>query len=219
MGRSNFLRVVACAIMLVDHLGAFIFPHVLEFRLIGRSAFPIFAYLIAEGYFYTRDLSAYFSRLVILASFWQVFHLLFIYLGDFPSVYPFNVIYTLLYGLFLIVLFERYSFVFFFFAVFFALLLDFISFGFEYGAYGSLLVLCSHVFRGRYCILFFAWLLLSALVVSAVLLPWIQLFSVMAVFLLILPFSVSWSFGRFFYWFYPLHILVLLFVRRVVVLL
>jgi len=214
MGRSNFLRISACALMLVDHIGAFLFPHVFELRLIGRLAFPLFAYLIAEGYFYTRDVSRYAFRLVFLASIWQPFHLLFIYLGDLSSLYPFNVLYTLIYGLFLIVLFERYSFIYFFFAVSFALFLDFMSFGFQYGAYGALLVLCSYVLRGRYCILFIAWLVLSALVVSSSILPWPQLFSVLAVLFLIFPFSVQFSFGRFFYWFFPLHILFLMFIKR-----
>ena len=40
--------------MVIDHLGAYIFDDLRILRLIGRLAFPIFAYFIAEGCRYTR---------------------------------------------------------------------------------------------------------------------------------------------------------------------
>ena len=41
--------------MVIDHLGAFIFTDAEILRIIGRIAFPIFAYFIAEGCRYTRN--------------------------------------------------------------------------------------------------------------------------------------------------------------------
>lgn len=214
MGRSNFLRIIACALMLLDHVGAFLYPSFIDLRILGRLAFPLFAYLISEGYHYSRDVSRYAWRLFVLACSWQPFHLYLIYSGELSSSYPLNVLYSLLYGLILIVVFERYSPVFLFFALIFTFLCDFALIPFEYGSYGALLVLSSHVFRDRFYLLFLSWAVLSSLVVFLGVFPWIQLFVPFAVLFLLLPLSVPGFFGRFFYWFYPLHILSLIFVKR-----
>lgn len=64
---ATMLKVLAITFMLIDHIGAFLFPNILIFRLIGRLAFPIFAYFIAEGYRKTGDLTSYFGRLFAFA--------------------------------------------------------------------------------------------------------------------------------------------------------
>ena len=51
---ASTLKIIACILMLIDHIGAYIFPHILILRIIGRLSFPIFAYFIAEGCRYTR---------------------------------------------------------------------------------------------------------------------------------------------------------------------
>ena len=52
---GNALKIIAMLAMLIDHTGLYLFPTVLIFRMIGRIAFPIFAYMIAEGCRYTRN--------------------------------------------------------------------------------------------------------------------------------------------------------------------
>ena len=46
--------------MLIDHVGLLFFPRIIGFRIIGRLAFPIFAYMIAVGTKYTRNKLRYF---------------------------------------------------------------------------------------------------------------------------------------------------------------
>ena len=61
------LKCIAAALMLTDHVGAILLPEVPVLRCVGRLAFPIFAFFIAEGYAHTRDFGRYFRRLAILA--------------------------------------------------------------------------------------------------------------------------------------------------------
>lgn len=58
------LKMIAILSMTIDHIGAVFFPEVLIFRYIGRLAFPIFAYFVAEGMYHTKDLKRYFIRLM-----------------------------------------------------------------------------------------------------------------------------------------------------------
>lgn len=56
---GNQLKMIALAAMTVDHIGHILFPQILILRIIGRLAFPIFAYMIAEGCRYTRSMGRY----------------------------------------------------------------------------------------------------------------------------------------------------------------
>ncbi len=54
-GMSAFtLKLLAALTMTVDHVGAYLLSEVTVLRYIGRLAFPLFAYFIAEGCRYTR---------------------------------------------------------------------------------------------------------------------------------------------------------------------
>ncbi len=63
---GNALKIIAAISMLIDHIGVILLPGVPVLRIIGRIAFPIYAYMIAEGCFYTRNKLRYFLSIFIL---------------------------------------------------------------------------------------------------------------------------------------------------------
>ena len=65
---GNMLKIIAAVTMLVDHAGILFFPSQNIYRIIGRLAFPIFAYMIAEGCKYTRNKIRYFAMIFGLAA-------------------------------------------------------------------------------------------------------------------------------------------------------
>lgn len=74
---GNILKIIAAVCMLIDHVGALLFPEVRILRIIGRIAFPIFAYMIAEGCRYTRNKRRYFLTIFIFATVCQIVYYAF----------------------------------------------------------------------------------------------------------------------------------------------
>lgn len=65
---NNQLKIIAMISMLLDHVGLMLFPECAFLRILGRVAFPIFAYMIAEGCLYTRNRVKYLLLIAILAA-------------------------------------------------------------------------------------------------------------------------------------------------------
>ena len=64
---SASLHIMAMIFMLCDHLWGTIVPGNDWLTCIGRISFPIFAFMIVEGYFHTSNLKKYAGRLFVFA--------------------------------------------------------------------------------------------------------------------------------------------------------
>jgi len=69
---GNALKIIAAVSMAIDHTGYLIFPEIGILRIIGRLAFPIFAFMIAQGCRYTRNKIRYFTTIAVLAAVCQI---------------------------------------------------------------------------------------------------------------------------------------------------
>ena len=74
---GDVLKLIAVVTMLIDHIGAILFPRMMFLRMIGRISFPIFAFMIAEGCFYTSNKAKYVFNLSVFAVISQIVKIVF----------------------------------------------------------------------------------------------------------------------------------------------
>lgn len=204
--RNDFFKLVGIISMLVDHIGLFFFPQVIIFRLIGRLAFPVFAWSAAQGYIYTSNLKNYLKRLFVFALISQIPFFLITNIEEL-NVKGFNIIFTLILGILLIYFFDKknyyFSFLIFAFSYFIPV---------DYGVYGVLLVFFFWWFRNMKIYSIFVQGL-----VSLVYYNFILIFATFATFgiTMVLYFpkdKIKIKLPKYlFYWFYPIHLMIFYF--------
>ena len=95
---SNMLRAIAVLLMVIDHIWATYMSFGDWMTYIGRMAFPIFAFQIAEGFVHTKNFKKYALRLLGFALVSELPYNLF-YSSRWFNPYHQNVLFTLLLGL------------------------------------------------------------------------------------------------------------------------
>lgn len=103
---SAMLHILGMTFMLLDHMWATITPGHAWMTCLGRIAFPIFAFMIVEGFYHTHNLKKYMLRLLIAAIISEIpFNLMY---GS-QWIYPYhqNVLWTFLVALGIICLIEK----------------------------------------------------------------------------------------------------------------
>ncbi len=195
---GDILKIIAMMTMLIDHIGYLYYPSLVCLRIIGRIAFPIFAFLIARGYRFTSNKTRYGIRLFAFGMLSQVPYHYFA-----PG--KLNIMFSLFIGLVLLKAYDSNHRI---------LTLLLLATGFypaiSYGVYGLTMMLIFHICYGKKEQTAVLYLLLSA--VYYTLIPnWVQAFSVMALFpILFEPPSTLRLPKMLSYWFYPVHITLLM---------
>lgn len=199
------LKLLALLFMITDHLGVFFFDNNLYMRIIGRFAFPLFAYMLVVGEKNTKNIFAYIYRLAILAIISQLPFMLLGYGG-------LNIIFTLLIGLVYLRLSRMMpdeSFIILLFALVAAQFLRA-----DYGAFGILLIwLYSEKFDEKFDSkkqFLFCNALIHLGAVFALDFPIYQLASFFAFPLFRFSSRLAWLPSRLYYLAYPLHFILIL---------
>lgn len=106
-GFNSFqLKCIAIITMLIDHIGAILFPAEIGFRIIGRLSFPIFCFLLVEGFYHTGNVKKYMIRLGIFALISEIPYDL-AFRNVFLEFQRQNVFFTLLLGIALMYMLQR----------------------------------------------------------------------------------------------------------------
>lgn len=202
MSLNNYqIKLLAAVLMLVDHIGAVFFPGIAWFRIVGRFSFPLFILLVVEGEEYTHNFGQYCLRLLLLGILSQpIFWLLF-------RSSQWNILFVLLLGLLclrLVRLFPQWPLLIWLVGGVIAQLLHL-----EYRAYGIVAIALIHCFRVS-ATWWAGWVALHlSLLIIVPGFAVLQFPAILAPFLLYFTNHQHGKKARWFYLFYPLHLLAL----------
>lgn len=227
---SSSLKIIAISLMLIDHIAAVFvasngtqYPVYVFMRLVGRLAFPIFAFLIAEGFYYTKNYSRYLIRLIIFALLSEIPFDLAFYHTPFAFEYQ-NVFFTLAIGLIAVYIFDMYKEKNLTLAYISLFLLGVLSIILrtDYSVAGVLMIFSFYYFRGHFIkilisIFFINFLLiynyLNQFLIGQVDFDFMGIIQIFALLSLVLIYFYNHKKGfhlkYVFYLFYPVHLLLL----------
>lgn len=105
---SFFIKVFALIFMVIDHAGYILFPEQFFLRVLGRLAFPLFAYQMAVGFSHTRNKEKHILKLLLFGILCQIpYNLL---LSLYSNIIAPNIIFTFLISLLIIYVIEKLNF-------------------------------------------------------------------------------------------------------------
>ena len=213
--------------MFIDHYH-YIIGGPLILNIIGRIAFPIFAFSLVEGFFHTRDFKKYIGRILICAIVLQAPSIIF------KLDYPVNIFFTLLTGLIIMKIYHSGK-IHFLIKIILIGGLTYIAkrYDFDYEIYGILTIVIFNIFRGKKILIFSSFLILNIITVlkpEIFNLKEIQIYSIFSLipilpylllFLFYIPiFAYNGEKGKntkyFFYFFYPVHFLILEGIKEII---
>lgn len=224
---SFVLKIIAVFSMVVDHLGYACFNKITFLNVIGRLAFPIFAFQISEGYIHTKNIYKYLIRLIIFALISQIPFYLFLSFVPNSSPYGLNIFFTLSLGLLSILIYDKFFGnksvlykIFGFYCVtslaIIALLLNC-----DYGAFGVVIIFLFYLFRNNKLVMSLAFILTCILYFLTSIIKNGYLYLIMCIFSII-PIIFIWFYNGkqgykvkyLLYLFYPIHLFVLYFIFK-----
>lgn len=204
---NNFhIKLLAAIFMVIDHVGVVFFPNVLAFRMVGRLSFPLFAWLLTQGEQHTRNIERYLIRLLLLGIVSQPLYVVALQ-GEFL-----NILFTLMLGVAMLRLGRRYPEQRYW--IWAASMVAAELLKFEYGAYGLAIIGLLSQFRSSYY-WWGIWLGLHLfLAIASSNFGLFQLPAVVTPLLLLVTNQQKGPTVRWFYTFYPAHLLLIWAIAR-----
>ena len=201
---SFVLKIIAVITMTMDHYSK-IADGPEWFSLVGRVSFPLFAFLIGEGFRYTKDRKKYFYRIFFYALFLQIPDLLSI------EKYDGNIFFTLSFGILSLLILNNTKlnkFIKIILVIIIVVSAEMLTL--DYGSYGVMIIIIFYLFRENNIMTAFSFTAVNILWISFFQMSATQLYSI---FVLPLIFLYNGKEGKkmklFFYLYYPLHLIVL----------
>ena len=233
---SFIIKLIAIVSMTLDHVGNLILRRFTFLNILGRIAFPLFAFQTCLGYENTKNLKKYIIRLLIFGLISEIPYYLMINSFSNQAI-AINVLFTMLAGIIAMYIWdmkldkkkEKYDKLFILakLITIIGILLIVELLHFDYGAGGVLLILLTHILynKGKYKHLFYIisfilfaiikhtqyiGLLETKIIISLI------LFTVISLLIILLYNKKSGpnKFKYLFYAYYPLHITILLIMSR-----
>ena len=214
---NNQLKLIAMISMVFDHMGLLLFPQTIAFRILGRIAFPIYAFLIAEGCKHTKNKKKHLGLIAGMGTAYQI-----VYSVIFNDLYI-NILLTFSLAIALIYAIESFAKnkstvnrilmlltigSIFFVGYLCPIIFEDYGFYIDYGIWGITLPALMYLCKGKWTRIVFLILFLAA---RACFVPSIHLYTFLSV-----PFIALYNGERgkakmkyFFYIFYPLHIVLI----------
>lgn len=220
---TDVLKIIACICMLCDHAAIILFmPGDTTYeimRRIGRTAFPIFCFLLTEGFIYSHSRKRYAGSLLLFALLSQPIYTMSI--SDSPE--RLNVMFTLLLGIILLQVLEQLSDLqsgirFCLSGISIALICMIASYiHCSYEAIGILEITAFYIFRQkRVLALLFAYIVISLNILMGGAGLWAAPAFIFIYFYNGKQGKISKKYKYLFYFFYPGHLLALLLIGRLI---
>lgn len=208
------IKIIACITMVLDHIKYICEPTTnFATMYLGRMSFPLFAFLLTEGYVHTSNLKKYFSRLIIFGIISQIPFMIFrTYVGEWLML---NIMFTLLLGLLAILVFDKFENK--YLSIPFVCIIVYCGklFRVDYGWFGVLVIFLLYLFRNHKVLLTISYV--GVILIYYYLLNCLNLKYIFSIIFTIAPIFIILLYNGkegkklkyFYYWFYPVHMIIL----------
>lgn len=207
------IKIIACITMVLDHIKYVYEPSTNFFTLyLGRISFPLFAFLLTEGYVHTSNLKKYIKRLVIFGLISQIPFMIFrTYVGKWLML---NIMFTLLLGIIAIMIFDKIENKYISIPLVVLIIYCGKILQVDYGWYGVLLIFLLYLFKNNKVMLTISYIAL--VFIHYYLLNCLNLNYIFNIIFTIFPIIIILLYNGkegkklkyFYYWFYPVHMIV-----------
>ncbi|MGL5295403.1 MAG: TraX family protein [Culicoidibacterales bacterium] len=220
---SFSLKVIALLTMTIDHIGYFL-EGPLWMRAIGRIAFVLFAFTVAEGYVKTSNRKKYLQRLAVFGfGMTGVIWIIAICTNQWGYLTNGNIFLTFFFALLLVSGMRRTDVNGFIFIT--SALIGTVIFSVDYSFYGILTVVSFVYFQGNKIRQFLAFLCINILFYGPAVMMYgiwspysLQIYSLIAFVFIAFYHGQRGKYSSFikwlFYWYYPIHIGILMMVSQ-----